>query len=280
MDLARNYLMTNRSSVINVLYVVAFLVALYYLYKFFIASSDLDIDVLNAEADANSPQSFPLPDSQVVRVKTGGEYTISFWMYINSWDYRAGLAKSVLQIVDSASKQNALLTTILYPNENKLMVRVHTEGGRGEMDYTNFNNFNALLSGGQRGAMFGPTLESPMCDLADIDLQRWINITVSVNGRIVDVYYDGKLARSCVLPDIPVAPTSGKQAIAIGQKGGYGGKISGIQFFAYPLTPDRIYSIYQAGPRGAAGFIGYLADKIGIRINYSGAGGVEKGVVV
>lgn len=280
MEQTRAYLMNNRSSVFNVLYVVAFLVALYYLYKFFISSSDLDLDVLNSEADANAPQSFPLPDSQSVRVKTGGEYTLSFWMYINSWDYRAGLAKSVLQIVDSASPQHALLTTILYPNEPKLMVRVHTESKSEGMDYTNFSNFNSLLSGSQTGSMFGPTLESPMCDLADIDLQRWINITISVNGRIVDVYYDGKLARSCVLPDIPAAPTNGKQAIAIGQKGGYGGKISGIQFFAYPLTPDRIYSIYQGGPRGAAGFIGYLADKLGIRINYSGAGGVEKGVVV
>lgn len=280
MEQARAYLMNNRSSVFNVLYVVAFLVALYYLYKFFISSSDLDLDVLNSEADANAPQSFPLPDSQSVRVKTGGEYTLSFWMYINSWDYRAGLAKSVLQVVDSASPQHALLTTILYPNEPKLMVRVHTESKSEGMDYTNFSNFNSLLSGSQTGSMFGPTLESPMCDLADIDLQRWINITISVNGRIVDVYYDGKLARSCVLPDIPAAPTNGKQAIAIGQKGGYGGKISGIQFFAYPLTPDRIYSIYQGGPRGAAGFIGYLADKLGIRINYSGAGGVEKGVVV
>lgn len=279
MEQARLYLQGNRSSVMNIVYVVAFFIALYYLYKFFIAKSDLDIDVLNAEADANAPQSFPLPDSSSVRVKTGGEYTISFWMYINSWDYRAGLAKSVLQIVDSASPSNALLTTILYPNEAKMMIRVRTESAGQGIDYTNFSNFNTLLSGGQRGAMFGPTIESPMCDLSDVELQRWINVTISVNGRIVDIYYDGKLARSCVLPSLPIAPTSGKQAIAIGQKGGYGGKISGIQFFAYPLTPDRVYSIYQAGPRGGAGFIGYLMDKLGIRINYAGAGGATKNVV-
>jgi hypothetical protein len=277
MDAARNYLIANRGSAFNVLYVVAFLVALYFIYKFFVSKSDLDVDVLNAETDANVQQVFDLPSN--VRVKTGGEYTISFWTYINSWDYRAGLAKSVLQIIDSNLGSNALLTTILYPNEPKLMVRVHTESKNTGMDYTNFNNFNSLLSGSQNGAMFGPTVESPMCDLADIDLQRWINITISVNGRIVDVYYDGKLARSCVLPDIPIAPMTGSQKIVIGSKGGFAGKVSGIQFFGYPLTPDRIYSIYQAGPRGAAGFIGYLVDKLGIRINYSGAGGAEKNVV-
>jgi len=276
MEQARNYLMTNRGSAFNVLYVVAFMVALYFIYKFFMAKSDLDVELLNAETDATSQQSFPLPSN--VRVKMGGEYTISFWMYISSWDLRAGLAKSVLQIYDGNLGSHALLTTILYPNEPKLMVRVHTESRSQAMDYTNNSNFENLLSGKENSAMFGPTIESPMCDLADIDLQRWICITISVNGRIVDVYYDGKLARSCVLPDIPVAPPSGAQAVVIGAKGGFSGKISGIQFFGYPLTPDRIYSIYQAGPRGAAGFIGYLADKLGIRSNYSGAGGAEKNV--
>lgn len=281
MEVLRSFTTTNRGSIINTVYVIAFLIALYYLYKFLMAGSHLEVSLLDSETDANTPQSFPLPSSDTVRVKAGGEYTVSFWMYINSWDYRAGLAKSVLQIVDSGDTNNSLLTTILYPNESKLMVRVHTDkpDSTGDMNYNDYSNFDQLLSGKSSNAMFsGAGLETPMCDLANIDLQRWINITVSVNGRIVDVYYDGKLARSCVLPDIPVASASGRQAIAIGQKGGFGGKVSGIQFFARSLTPDRIYSIYQAGPRGAAGFLGYLADKIGIRMTYAGSGGAEKGV--
>lgn len=280
MEALRTYATANRGSIINVVYVIVFLVALYYLYKFLVAGSDLEVSVLDVEVDANTPQSFPLPDSPRVRVKSGGEYTISFWMYINTWDYRAGLAKSVLQIVDSADKTSSLLTTILYPNESKMMIRVKTEGSAAGTSYNNYSNFDALLSGSQGASMFSPSVETPMCDLVDIDLQRWINVTISVNGRIVDVFYDGKLARSCVLPEIPVAPTTGRQAVVIGSKGGYGGKISGIQFFAYTLTPDKIYSIYQAGPRGAAGFIGYLTEKLGIKLTYSGAGGQQKGFVV
>lgn len=280
MEAMRNSFAANRGTIMNAVYILAFLLALYYLYKFLTAGSDLEVALLNNEVDANTPDSYPLPDSQKVRVKAGGEYTLSFWMYINSWDYRAGLAKSVVQIVDSADTKNSLLTTILYPNEPKMMIRVHTEnaGSTGGMSYNNYDNFNQLLSGKAGDGMFGPSIEMPMCDVMDIDLQRWINVTISVNGRIVDVYYDGKLARSCVLPDIPAAPATGRQAVAIGQKGGFGGKISGIQFFAYPLTPDRIYSIYQAGPRGGAGFLGYMAEKLGIKLTYSGAGGEVKGV--
>jgi hypothetical protein len=79
--------------------------ALYYLYKFLIEGPDLEVSVLDNELPANMPQVFPITSSNAdVRVKQGGEYTISFWMYITSWDYRSGLPKSVLQIVDSNLK--------------------------------------------------------------------------------------------------------------------------------------------------------------------------------
>ena len=283
MESVRNFAGQNRGGIINVIYLVAFLTVLYYIYKFLIAGSELEASLLDVEADANSPQGFLLPANRPeVRVKQGGEYTISFWMYITSWDYRSGLAKSVLQIVDNkTASENALLTTILYPNEPKLMVRVRTEGGnKGGVDYTSRSNFDQLLGGQQGSSMFMPSMAMPMCDIQDIDLQRWINITISVNGRIVDVYYDGKLNRSCVLPDIPTAPSTGLQSVIIGQKGGFGGKVSGIQFFAYPLTPDRIYAIYQAGPRGAAGFLGYIQEKLGLKLTYSGASGEKKAFVL
>jgi len=278
MEAVRSFAGNNRGTIMNVVYVIAFLVALYYLYKFLIEGSDLEINILDNELPANAPQVFPISSSNAdVRVKQGGEYTISFWMYITSWDYRSGLPKSVLQIVDSNLKGSSLFTSILYPNEAKLMVRIHTESNKSEgVDYTKNSNFEDLLSGKQGAQMFAPSISSPMCDIQDIDLQRWVNITVSVNGRIVDVYYDGKLTRSCVLPDIPSAPATGVQSVVVGQKGGYGGKLSGIQFFAYPLTPDRIYAIYQAGPAGAAGFLGYMANKLGIKLSYSGAGGQQK----
>lgn len=278
MEALRNLTMNNRSTIINIVYIIAFLMVLYYLYKFLIAGSDLEVTLLNTEVPANEPMTYNLatgknPD---VRVKPGGEYTISFWMYVTSWDYRAGLAKSVLQILDTKAPNYSLLTTALYPNENRLMVRVHTEAPGNGVDYTMNSHYDNLMSG--KTGMASEVIESPMCDIQDIDLQRWINITISVNGRIVDVYYDGKLNRSCVLPDIPMAPESGIQVVATGKKGGFGGKISGIQFFAYPLTPDRIYAIYQAGPKGPSGFMGFLAEKLGIQLTYSGKAGVQESI--
>lgn len=283
MEALRNMTGSSRGAIMNVVYVIAFLVALYYLYKFLIEGSDLEVSLLEVESDANKQQALPLPTNKPdVRVKTGGEYTISWWMYISNWDYRAGLAKSVLQIIDQNDPGNYLFNSILYPNENRMMIRVRTDtvnrGPNPATDYTRVANFDNLMAGTAESlaSMSQNVADMPICDMMDVDLQRWINVTVTVNGRILDVYYDGKLHRSCVLPDIPVAPSSGAQYVYIGNKGGYGGKISGVQFMAYPLTPDRIYAIYQAGPAGAAGFLGYVAEKLGLRFTYSGRGGQQK----
>lgn len=281
METVREFALANRSGIVNVLYIGVFLLVVYFLYKFLVAGSDLDVNLLDVEIPANIPRAYNLPsDNSDARVKQGGEYTISFWMYITSWDYRSGLAKSVLQIMDTKVPDYALLTTILYPNEPKLMVRVHTEsnGQTDGDDYTKNSTYDALLSGAAGAQAYGATIDMPMCDVQDIDLQRWINITISVNGRIVDVYYDGKLNRSCVLPNLPAASDTGAQVVITGKKGGFGGKLSGIQFFGYPLTPDRIYAIYQAGPQGAAGFLGYMAEKLGIKLTYSGKGGQDGAV--
>ena len=273
MDTVRNFVGNNRGMIMNVVYVGIFAVILYLIYYYMTAGDELEIVVLSDVQAANKRPDTPLkPFSSVnplVRINTGGEYTFSFWMYVNGWDYRSGLPKSVLQITDSDLPNSYLLNTILYPNEAKMMVRIHTANPPGK-DYTNIAQSDAVISGGS-GFSVGSSMSSPVCDIQDIDLQRWINILVSVNGRICDVYYDGKLNRSCVLPDLPEAGSPGSvQTVQIGNKGGFIGQITGIQFFAYALTPDRIYAIYQRGPSGAGSVVQGLFQRLGIKLAYSG----------
>jgi hypothetical protein len=276
MDTLRSFASNNRSMIMNVVYVVAFFVVLYYLYKFLIAGNELEFICQSGPTPANVPGGAALTKRNVLAT-TGGEYNLTFWMYISNWDYRSGQAKSVIQLVDQNTTKFDLLSTILYPNEAKMMVRVHTQGAaQGDTDYTMKANRDNLLNGSAGAGMFTPGITMPMCDLQDIDLQRWINITISVNGRIVDVYYDGKLNRSCVLPDVPYVPDGGAQAVMWGNSGGFGGQISGVTFYAYALTPDRIYSIYQAGPGASGGLLGYIGDMLGIKLTYAGEGGKKK----
>ena len=51
------------------------------------------------------------------------------------------------------------------------------------------------------------------CTVDNIPLQRWVNIIVSLNGRTMDVYINGKLTRTCVLPGVAKVNPSASIAI-------------------------------------------------------------------
>ncbi len=294
MDNLRNFTSTNRSTIVNVVYIVAFAIAFYYLYKFFKSGSAYTIDMLNESAQANRIDAefsamasrnkkfvYPFPikkdDYPELRINSGGEYTFSMWMYISNWDYRSGLPKSVFRIKDTGISTNYLLIGVLYPSEAKMMIRAHTKTvAQGQANYTSVSKYAELMAGDGTSQMFAPSVDMPQCDVQDIDLQRWVHVAVSLNGRIMDVYLDGKLARSCILPDIPVASERGNQFVELCTDGGFGGYVSGVHFYGYAVTPDRIYAEYQAGPSASTSFLTYLGEKLGIRLTYSGEGGARK----
>jgi hypothetical protein len=100
-----------------------------------------------------------------------------------------------------------------------------------------------------------------MCDIPVIDMQRWVNITVVLSGRTIDVYMDGKLARSCISPSYyKVDPTGVKLKIA--ERGGFDGYINGVSMFNYPISPADVYRIYQAGPTGKSAGVSTMVSSL------------------
>ena len=94
-----------------------------------------------------------------------------------------------------------------------------------------------------------------------IDMQRWVNITVALSGNMIDVYMDGKLARSCVTPSYyKVDPTGLKMKIT--ERGGFDGYLNTVTTFNSPLSPSDIYRIYQAGPTGTSAGVGTLMSSL------------------
>ena len=103
-------------------------------------------------------------------------------------------------------------------------------------------------------------------------MQRWLNFTCVVSGRVVDIYYDGKLNRSCVLPGSVVGSAGAtKQMANVSVAGGFNGYLNGVFFAGKALTPDRIYGLYQSGPQGTTSIVRALFSKMGIKLNYNGS---------
>lgn len=257
-------------------YVIVALIVIYYIYGWYSGSTN-DLVLSNTKIPANQSTTAVISTGGSPAIRSGGAYTLSMWLYINSYEYRAGKPKSVFTIYDSKMPNRALVVGLLYPNEPKMMIRFATGKPPGT-DYTDLTTQTNYLS----GASILPSpdsnpIELPSCDVLEIDLQRWVNLTLSVNGRVVDVYMDGKLTRSCVLSDLPLASQDGKQGITLGAlaslQSGFSGYFGTVKFSGRALSPDQIYSFYQQGPYPSAdmGFLGFLATKIGIKLQYGGS---------
>ena len=98
-----------------------------------------------------------------------------------------------------------------------------------------------------------------LCDLPAIDLQKWVCVAVAVNGKTVDVYIDGKLARSCVLPALYRVDGGGYSADLL-DYGGFGGYVNSIQMYNYALNPNAVYNLYMGGPNPITSLGSYLSS--------------------
>jgi hypothetical protein len=94
------------------------------------------------------------------------------------------------------------------------------------------------------------------CMVSNIPIQKWVNLTLSVYGRTMDLYIDGKLVRTCLLPGI--ANINNAADIYVTPKGGFNGWTSKLQYYPNSLNPQEVWNIYSKGYGG-----GILANLFG-----------------
>ena len=80
-----------------------------------------------------------------------------------------------------------------------------------------------------------------------------------MNGKTVDVYIDGKLARSCVLPSLVQVDSGGYTADLL-DYGGFGGYVNSIQMYNYALAPNSVYNMYMGGPNPITSIGGFFTS--------------------
>jgi hypothetical protein len=315
MNAAKQFYAQNSQLVQNAIYLLALIVICYLVYTYLTAGAELERYVIQinmsrgvyglpgnsgnalvpqgSTAAKNTRFCINYDDSQkpdpnfipnpLVRIIEGSDFTISWWMYISTWDAnQSGVIKPIIAITDPnvsnpVAGQNAayVMVAFLYPNTNMLGVRLHTRGvAANELTWLTNLASNATSAATAQQTFSNTASVTPICDINDVDMQRWINFTCVVSGRVLDVYYDGKLNRSCVLPGSVVGSPagSGNQYVNTSIAGGFNGFLNGVFFSASALTPDRIYGLYQSGPQGTTSIVRALFNQLGIKLNYNGGG--------
>jgi len=168
----------------------------------------------------------------------GNEYTYTFWLFINDTNF------SSLSGGESCNNSgNPLLKHIfhkgsndfyksnkegyhfpilqspgvwLYPNTNKLGI--------------NFNTYNNIVE---------------TCDIGNIPLNMWVNITIILIGNSVDVYVNGNLKKRQKLEGVPKLNYGD---LYINNYNGFLGYMSKLRYFNYAIQPYILDSIYKEGP--------------------------------
>ena len=101
------------------------------------------------------------------------------------------------------------------------------------------------------------------CTVKNFPLQSWVNLAISLYGRTLDIYIDGKLARTCNLPGIVKADPNAD--VLVTPLGGFGGYTTDIQYWDTAINPEQAYNIYRQGLDESV--LGELFDKYRVKVS-------------
>ena len=233
------------SAIVATIVFIFGLIALYYLYSLLFANPIPVVNILSGPQSGSivGPTAGSLPP-----IYQGGQFSISTWVYINNFAYSNGYNAPII-ILGGTSFD----TLRVYLGTNgQLCVRVGITGSSPTLPIND-------------KAFTQPITNSAIvpCDIPQMNLQRWVNVVVALNGKLCDVYLDGKLVRSCALDNYFNVDTNAMLKVCPAQRPsvpGFGGVISATNVYGIALSPDLVYKYYMAGPSPVTNFYDYLVS--------------------
>lgn len=166
-------------------------------------------------------------------------FSYSIWAYIDDWSYNYGLNKSVLlkdvNPVNTGKVPNTNTTNdLLNPSYPSPFIYFGAESNKLIIEQSVYSSNGSS----------NPDVDK--VDIENIPLQKWVNILVSVYGRTLDTYIDGKLVNTHVLSGVPYIGSTSSN-IYITPNGGFSGYRSDIQYYPNETDPQKAWDIYADG---------------------------------
>jgi len=238
------------SSSSNVLAVVAFFILIVIVFTIllrlcialisYIFSSKNNVRLITGIVQGNAPRVFPQDPSidgaitieRSNNAKGGIEFTWSVWINISS----IGTGTSY-QNIFTKGNQNVTSTGINSPN----------------------NAPGLYLSPGVNSLLFiMNTFEvvSEEIVIPDVPMNKWVNVVMTCENKIINIYINGVVAKSQQLIGVP-KQNYGDVYIALG--GGFDGLLSNLWYWNKRLDIDEIQTLFARGP--STTYIGNLNTK-------------------
>jgi hypothetical protein len=170
-------------------------------------------------------------------------FSYSVWLYINDWNYRYSKPKIIFGRMGAAGQVDGTEDVAgiagsgpcpvvsLDPMKNDISVSLGC--------YPGINEAGDIPNGASSKTIIHK------CSVANVPIQKWVNFTMSVYNRTLDLYLNGKLVRTCMLPG--VANVNANSNVYLTPAGGFAGWTSKLQYFADALSPQQAWDIYTKG---------------------------------
>ena len=173
-------------------------------------------------------------------------FTYSIWFFVDDWNYRYGEAKVIFgRMTTGTGEKEPCPSVTLGPIQNNIIVSL------------------AVYPGIDEEPEKGTNFIVHSCGISNVPIQRWCNFFMSVYGRTLDLYLDGKLVRTCVLPG--VAKIDSRAPLYITPMGGFSGWTSRFQYWAESSNPQQAWNVYKAGYGGS--LLGSLFGKYTVKVS-------------
>lgn len=184
----------------TIIIIILLIIIVYFVWTMFSSSSSTTVSSGSLDASKSTPMT----------VTASNSFTISTWVYINSWN--------------SSSTPKTIVSTPKGSNSPFILTLGNTDNGL----YVNIGDQTIPLKG--------------VTSTILVPLQTWASIIVTVNsGNSLDIYINGKLVQTTALDNVYTLPGG---MINIG--GGIDGYISST-FDATPFGPQDAWNTYSSG---------------------------------
>lgn len=209
-------------------------------------------------------------------------YAYSIWYYIDDWNYNYDKVKvlfgrtpqSTIPVDKSVMNIFPCPAVVFTPNTNDLMVYLETTSVPDVNDCNVLgktrcpDNYCAPLTEDGIDADCANHQGNPStveyATIHNVPIQKWTNVTISVYGRSLDIYLDGKLVQTTPLSG--TAQVNPDASVYITPNGGFSGWTSKFAYYPNALNPQEVWDIYAAGY--GASWLSNLFGKYSVKIAF------------
>jgi hypothetical protein len=264
-------------SVTNIIIIVIIIVVLLWALNNIFLKTNIIYDIM---CDASAARDTSNPDKTNTNVivakdipeNNSSNFMLSVWFYIDNWGDNISSEKNILYMATDAAATTVPTLSSTFSGVSNSVPITPTSA-------TLHKNINIALDKYENNLFIdiettpdltsdnpSSTFQYTRYRLPNISIQKWNNLTISIDSRTLDVYLDGKLRNSFILKGLyrNYIDATTKKNIYIGNmksqigaaagtvvnsgvNSGFEGFITRIRYESFAINPQEAYDIYKKG---------------------------------